>query len=220
MLPQTKSRESDLAPWPDWSGERCAIVACGPSVSADDVTALHGKCKVLAINDSFRLAPFADALYACDHLWWINHPEAATWRGLRICSDVRTSRDYPAMLRVEIAKERGAYINKILTCRTGLIGSGYNSGFQALNLAVQFGARDILLIGYDAHLDGGRHWHGEHAAPLKNPSDALCRWWAATMHANAERLERLGVRVANASRTSAIRCFEFVEVAEWLHGKQ
>lgn len=219
MLPQRAVSELPVE-WPDWTGERVAILACGPSLHRVDVWRLKGHCKVIAVNDAIKLAPWADVLYACDHLWWIANHEAAKLPITRICADVRTRRDYPDMLLAEIAKERGAYINKILTGETGLIGSGYNSGFQALNLAIQFGARDICLLGFDASLKHGAHWHGEHAAPLRNPSDALCRWWAGTMHANAERIERLGVTVHNASKQSAIACFPHVEVQEWLHGAQ
>jgi len=31
---------------------------------------------VLAINDAYRLAPWADWLYACDDRWWRFHHEA------------------------------------------------------------------------------------------------------------------------------------------------
>jgi hypothetical protein len=45
----------------------------------------------------------------------------------------------------------------------GKINHGCNSGFQVINLAYQFGAGRIILLGYDyQHTNGKRHWFGDH----------------------------------------------------------
>lgn len=45
-------------------------VASGESLTRADVNYCRGKARVLAINDNYRIAPWADWLYACDGRWW------------------------------------------------------------------------------------------------------------------------------------------------------
>jgi sugar phosphate isomerase/epimerase len=104
----------------------------------------------------------------------------------------------------------------LVTDRVGEVGWGGNSGFQALNLAVQFGARKIVLVGFDLNLDQGVHWHGPHPGRLNNPTrDSLARW-ARVLDAQAPLLERLGVEVVNASPASALTKFRKVPFEEAL----
>jgi hypothetical protein len=50
----------------------------------------------------------------------------------------------------------------------GVVGGGGNSGFQAVNLAAQFGASRIILIGFDMTDRGGKHWYGRNHWPMSN----------------------------------------------------
>jgi len=102
--------------------------------------------------------------------------------------------------------------------RVGVIGSGGNSGFQALNLAVQFGAKRIVLVGYDMRVDAGLHWHGAHPHGLNNPSAGSVMRWAATLDAQAPLLKRLGVEVLNASPVSALKAYPKVRLEDVLDG--
>lgn len=150
----------------------------------------------------------ADVHYACDFEWWKAHPEALALPGLKIAGDRKATklwRDVQSVAPV-IGK------NEIIMT-PGRVGWGGNSGFQALNLAVQFGARDIVLIGYDM---SGNHWHGRHRGLLRNPDSGVLHRWAARFDQVAPQLAGLGVRVRNASRESAIRAFPKVSLAEAL----
>lgn len=95
----------------------------------------------------------------------------------------------------------------------GRTGWGGNSGFHALNLAVQFGARDIVLIGYDMT---GDHWHGRHGGRLRNPDSANLANWRAKLDGVAPQLRALGVRVVNASRRSTLKAYPKRSLAEAL----
>lgn len=51
------------------------IMASGPSMCAKDAELVKrwrdGESrKAIAINTTYRLAPWADLIYACDHCWW------------------------------------------------------------------------------------------------------------------------------------------------------
>ena len=49
-----------------WAGDTCCILATGPSLTPDQAEYAKGKARVIAVNDAWRLAPWADILYACD----------------------------------------------------------------------------------------------------------------------------------------------------------
>ena len=49
-----------------WAGDTCCILATGPSLTPAQAEYAKGKARVIAVNDAWRLAPWADILYACD----------------------------------------------------------------------------------------------------------------------------------------------------------
>ena len=93
---------------------------------------------------------------------------------------------------------------------------GGNSGFQALNLAAQFGATKIILVGFDMRVDRGVHWHGRHGAGLNNPREANMVSWRSALNASGTVLARYGVTVINASAESTLTAFPIMNIAEAL----
>lgn len=108
---------------------------------------------------------------------------------------------FPGLRLVTVRRQ----CDRLLTAPPGIIGAGGNSGFQALNLAVQWGAARILLVGYDMTLAHGIHWHGRHGAGLHNPTDRSVARWRRAFDAAADTLAALGVQVVNTSPISALR---------------
>lgn len=86
----------------------------------------------------------------------------------------------------------------------GVIGSGGNSGFQALNIAAQFGATRIMLIGFDMHAASGLHWHGPHGRGLINPNTVNFVKWRNRLDAAAPLIRSMGIDVVNVSADSAL----------------
>lgn len=195
----------------DWSGEACAVVASGPSVTRDAVESFRGRCRVVVVNNGYLLAPWADVLYAADGRWWNVHQAARSFAGMKVTPDKPSSAKYGLNL-VELVTAGEAEENKICL-KSGTIGRGGNGGFQAMNLALQFGARRILLVGFDF---SGEHWHGPHPAELRNPRPGTLERWAATLDAQAAELERIGADVVNASPVSVLRNFRKVKIEEAL----
>lgn len=88
---------------------------------------------------------------------------------------------------------------------------GDNGGYQAINLAYLWGARRILLLGYDMQLTGGmRHWFGDHPPPLNSGSDYSN--WIRKFRRLAADLEAEGVQVINCSRETALDCWPRMEI--------
>lgn len=105
----------------------------------------------------------------------------------------------------------------LLFAEPGHIGSGGNSGFQALNLAVQFGVTRILLVGFDMHAARGIHWYGHNTGKdMRNPLDHNFVRWRGALDRVAPGLAARGVDVVNASPDSALTCFRRAGIAEAL----
>lgn len=209
----------DRPAWfPDWSGCVAVIVASGPSAKKADLSILAQKqrVKVLAIKESHRLCK-PDVIYGCDRPWWHANQGLPKFSGLRIAYDTSLREQYPNinLVRIVINDDR------FLLDEPGVIGSGGNSGFQALNLALQFGARQICLIGFDMHDRSGLHWYGRNQWDrANNPSESNFHRWRKAFAIAAPAVSNVGIDIANATRHSDCKAFRFVpsiEVAlqEW-----
>lgn len=184
-----------------WPGSTIVCLGGGPSLTRDDVEYVRGKARVIAINNAYLLAPWADVFYACDARWWREH-----------YGHVRALPGMKLSLQVPGAKKPDDVLCLRKTGRGGLesdrsgLRHGHNGGYQAIGCAVHLGATRILLLGYDMRLGtGGRsHWHGEHpwrVAPSYNT-------WIALYRTMAEPLQRRGIAVLNCSRETNLDAFQ------------
>lgn len=125
------------------------------------------------------------------------------FRGLKLAHDTSVCATYRDLHKIEIQDH-----DKFLFDVPGLVGSGGNSGFQAVNIAAQFGALRILLIGFDMHTGGGLHWYGYNTwRGANNPAMSNLLRWRGAFEKNAATLQQRGIDVVNASLDSALRCF-------------
>ncbi len=144
-------------------------------------------------------------LYACDGMWWRERAGARDFAGERWSSIGRPGR----FRHNDKSKEQAAYgLNLVFgedkpgfSTSPECIHYGSNSGFQAVNLALLLGARDIVLCGFDM---SGHHFFGAHKPPLRNTQSYVNFIRAFT--AAAKQLPP-GIRILNASPTSALTCF-------------
>jgi hypothetical protein len=194
-----------------WGGETAFLVAGGPSLQHIDLAALAGR-NVVAVNDSYLLCPWAPVLYFCDRRWF-------DWHEKR--SEFRAFRGIKVTLDEDVLRRRDDIRGVKNTGTTGLerqpwgVRTGRNSGYQAINLAVHFGARRIVLLGYDMRVvDGRTHWHHGH------PVEARPTLYESCMLPNfptlVEPLAELGVEVVNATPGSALTTFPAVDLGDIL----
>ncbi len=196
---------------PDWRGRDVVCIASGPSLTAEDVALVRASgLPVIVCNTSFRLAPWADALFAFDFRYWetrdpstgMNYLDETSrvFRGLRYC-------------RSELARN----LPGVISCfgRPWFWGFG-NSGICAITLAQSARARRAIMLGYDCKLGPGGlpHWHGRHPEPRSNCL-SLPKW-----PEQFNRLSKLckarGFRVVNATRDTALECFPRMTLEEAL----
>jgi hypothetical protein len=172
---------------------------------------VRGRAKVIVVNTSFRLAPWADVLYACDASWWTEYfREAASVIGAaEMWTCANRARD-----QFHINYVRGVHM-KGLSKKEGSISTGYNSGYQAIGLAHMWGAARVLLLGYDMMRTAGRtHWHADH--PRKLGNGGRFNEWCKEMNALAGDAKQIGLEIINCSRKTALTCFPRSTIQEAL----
>lgn len=179
-----------------WPGETVVCVGTGPSLTQADVDLCRGRARVIVVNNAYQLAPWADVLYAADEKWWTWNKGAPTFAGLKYTIAPKR-RTWPGVVALRNTGQQGLESNPE-GLRTGL-----NSGYQAINLAVHFGASRVLLLGYDMT---GDHYFGSHPDKTRPPF-APCLRAFATLPAS---LAVAGVEVVNVTRRTALTVFPCV----------
>ncbi len=197
--------------WPSWEGETLVIVASGPSAKAAPLELAKGRAKVIAINMSWRLCPWADILFACDYNWWLRTEGWQDFTGLKLTVDAKAARKW-GLGYVHCMKPD----DRVFLEPKGTVGWGGNSGFHCLNLAIQFGVRRVLLVGYDMTLDYGLHWHGAHPSGMHNPRADNVKRWRHAVDSAARVAAAQGVEVINCSPISALTKYPKMGFAEAL----
>jgi hypothetical protein len=206
---------------PDWAGEPCIVAATGPSLTDELIhkvrmTRWLERWNVIAVNDAYRVMPWADAMYACDNHWWLKvERDFSKFNGEMWTSHEEIN--HPHEIHGNDAREVVAkYPNVRLVA--GLDGSefsfdpsfiryGHTSGFQAINLALLKGCRQIVLVGFDSrHVDGKAHFFGDHPKELHTTTDHGYRDHVKHFEHAATRMPK-DVTIINATPGSAIKCF-------------
>lgn len=188
----------------EWTGQSAAVLASGPSMTEEVARKLAGvpSLRVIAVNDQFRLAPWADVLYAADWQWWMHRKNyaARSFRGLKVTVSPNTAIEDVMLLKVDKMEGVSDSAEHLNTCQ--------NSGWQAINLAYLFGARRIFVFGMDMRVgrNGESHNFGEHPDGLNSPVWEFDNW-TRMINRSAPALKERGVEVYNCSAVSKLSCF-------------
>ncbi len=195
-----------------WRGETCAILAGGPSLTMEQVEAVHG-LHVIAINNAYLRAPWAEVLYFCDHRWhtWhVDKPEFQDFAGIKVTMCEQTGKKNGInWLRNMTAEGDGSGIWP----EPDGLATGRSAGYQAINLAIHFGATRIILLGYDMRIvDGHYQWHNDHKV-ANRPGIYESTMLPAFPKLVAPLVER-GIKVINCTPGSALHVFPAMELGE------
>lgn len=191
----------------EFENETVICIASGPSVTQQQVKVVQNTGHpVIVVNNSFKLAPWADILFATDVLWWYKYyNEVAdefsgdlwTIDGVGDHFVKKTGKTNPPIKQVAYDRELG--LGKVR------VNHGGNSGYIAINLAYLMGAKKIVLIGYDhQHTDGKTHWHGDHDRKHFRQNAGDTDRWLSNLNWLLYDLKREGIDVVNCSLQTAI----------------
>jgi hypothetical protein len=183
-----------------------AVLGGGPSLDREAVEAARRRCgRVVAVNNAYLLAPWADLVWFCDRRWWDWHrarPEWLAFQGSKATLENLALRRFePGLLCFRNDGVSG------LCLRPDGVRTGSSGGYQAVNLAANMGAARILLFGFDMRRVGGRaNWHDDHR--VKMPDSVFARMIErfATLVAP---LREAGIEIVNCTPGSALDCFPF-----------
>lgn len=203
-----------------WAIRPIVVVAGGPSLSDEQLEHVRvrhqrDEVRVIAVNNTCERAPWADVAYfgdytaikhyrggtkggkqeslasCCAEWWTISKPAAERWKLNHVASDNRP----------------GFGVDRV--------SMNSNSGAQAINLAILFGAKRILLLGFDMRdIEGRAHWFGQHPQPLVQVQ--LYAEWIHKLTIAAPQAKARGVHIINCTPDSALQCFDKVSLEDAL----
>jgi hypothetical protein len=183
--------------WMDrWPGATVVVLASGPSLTQTDIETVRqwreggDDRHVIVTNTTYQSAPWADAVFFHDFKWWAKyrHDILKRFQGdkVTICS-VQS----PHVIRL----------------RPPTFSAFGNSGAGAISLAIYAGATKVIALGIDCATDNGkRHHFGDHPPGLGN-ARSLPKW-PNGFKKLAGHAQQKKVEVINASRKTALECFE------------
>lgn len=194
-------------------GGTVAIIAGGTSVTTEQIEHVrerHGRGvdRVIVVNRSYRAAPWADVLYACDAAWWNREAGAPAFRGpYRFALEEGAAR-WPGVVVLRDCGVEGLEENP------AGVRNGRNSGYQAINVAVHLGARRVVLLGFDLTNGprGRRHHYEDRDAPGALPFEMFLRHFASIR----APLDALGIDVINCSPITVLQTFRRAALAATL----
>lgn len=183
----------------DWRDDQAAVViGSGPSALRTQIERAWGRARIIAVNNSWKLAPFADVLYGCDASWWFHNNGVPEFQGRKYTSSPAAS----ARFGLEFFHTLGS-----------------NSGIRAIYLAQKFGARRILLVGFDMHVAAGAHWHPPHGGVCREPTaNSMVSWRAELDRVTLQLRKFRDVNIINCTPGSALTCFPMADFAAALDG--
>lgn len=178
------------------------VVAPGPSLSPMQLDLIKASgVFTIAIGDAGRIGlPRANILYHCERKWWNHYNGCPAFKGgYKAAMEDTPFSDVYQTPRSQMSEGFDLVYPNLVT--------GNNSGYQAINLAVHFRPKRIILVGYDMKdaLDGRHNIIGDHPKEIKRSSSfELFRENIASL---TKPLEELGIAVYNCTIDSALTCF-------------
>jgi len=154
---------------PIWKGEEAYIIGGGRSLKDNefDFSLLRGK-NTIGCNSAFLLGE--EICKVCifgDYVWFLRFREQLkSYKG----------KIYTSLASLE--SENIPWINIVKRYESGIhtdgLGWNGNTGFNAINLALLFGAQKIYLLGFDMYLreEGKPNWHDQ---SFEKPNPAVYR---------------------------------------------
>jgi len=150
-----------LLPWKIpkmWNNQTVILLAGGPSLKEQDL-GLIKHLPIIGINNSYLLGEWVDVCFFGDEQWYNWHRQPLkSFGGLKVTCHPRNTQ-MQEVLHVEQDHSKKFGISK----DPSKIIFNYNSGSASINLACCFGAKNIILIGFDmCNTNEDTHWHKGH----------------------------------------------------------
>lgn len=186
----------------EWPGARAFVICGGASVKAQRHLIPQLQGRIIAVKHGVLLRPDADVLFfAGERPAEVAPPLLKVFSGRYIVVRGRGHEVFPPH-----AKRIGRTPTHESLSDDPACVAGYDAGTSAINLAVLFGAVDVIVLGMD--MGGGRWFTGEVKHYLPQPPESDFQRHMSCLPAIAEDAKRKGIRIVNCSPVSRVTCFE------------
>ena len=197
-----------------FSGTNVFVVGGGFSLHDFDFSKLNGR-NVIAVNAAYKHVDETAIIYWGDASWGVEHESKI--------KDHPSPYKFSSRLNINLSTDKlGTAGCHWLQC-SGSFGydsninnvRGNNSGGQAINFAINLGAKNIILLGFDMKYTGSRsHFHKDHTFPT--PNSNYNEMFIPSIESLAKETSHLSVDIINCNKNSALRCFKFGDVEKFL----
>lgn len=190
---------------PAWRGETAVILGAGPSLTREQCEYVSGRARVVAINNAYRMASWADALYFGD-LRWLKDFKAGEREDFNAFAGVRVTIEEgkkPVDPRYHMLRNIG--VEGLSSDPRGIF-NGRTSPYAVINWLALAGVARIVLLGCDyRHVNGKDHFEGG-GHPITT-GDLEWAAFAKTFSTLEQPLKAHGIEVVNATPGSRIDAF-------------
>ncbi len=202
---------------PDEMSRKVLEKQADSSIYAPCFSAIHNE-HIIGVNMAMKLGSFVDVVYFADSSFWKRFKsDIIQFQGIRCTTSKRaeTECDHSRKikyLQFDRKKKRG------ITTKESCISWNFNSGGGAINLAVHFGVRQIILLGFDMNLDQNKnqHWHKQYGHKDLKKLQGTFAMHMRSFPVIAEDARKLGIEILNANPNSAINDFKKVNIKDIL----
>lgn len=181
---------------PNFKDKVVVCIASGASLTEEDCNLVRlSGLPTIVTNTTYQMCPWADILFGYDKKWWEYY-----------INDVKK------LFRGRLMSYSGALVNFGVDnlSHTNWFKNFQHSGACIIGLAIECGAKQVILLGYDCKIDDKAHWHGNHPQGFNN-CKSISQWHIH--HDEVKKFaERKGCEVLNASRDTALDCYKKVSL--------
>jgi hypothetical protein len=180
----------------EWPGERCFVLCGGESVKSQRDLIPRLKGRFIAVKHGVLIRPDADVLFfAGERPVEISAQCLPAFKGQYIVVRGRGHECFP-----DSSKRLWRTLDHDQWAKAPTEVAGFDAGTSAINLAMHFGATEIVLLGYD--MRGGRWCNDDvkHYLPVPPETDHL-RHMAPLPNLAADAVAK-GIRIVNCSPIS------------------
>ena len=161
--------------------------------------------RVIGVNDAYLLGSWVDVCWFGDVRWYEwNREKLLEFKGLKTCCcPTLAAPERPGIKVLKRSLQLG------LTEDKQTVKWNKSSGTSALNLAVHFGVKKIVLLGFDMYIgkDGYHNWHDNHLVSGHSPANPYTRFMQPFVNIAVDA-KRLGVEIINCNLESDITQFK------------
>ena len=198
----------------------CVVIGTGPSLTQEQLDQVS-HLRWFGVNNAFRLG--LDVHLACNWQWWDEYYDEIKDYDCHKWTPRKESADKYKLNYIE-----EVWIDGLSTDNTK-IAAHHGSGPQIVNMALHYGVKKMILIGWDMRYpgkvtdkqyEGQRHYFGEYPKQLQHWPRTGTNGELSGLIKEMETINPAdyGIEIINCTPDSAMTCFPMMDLEVCLNG--